>query len=126
MRESWRCTGGCFEAVGRRPRGAGEDGGRMNEGHPGRLKGTEIPEVHGNVEGTEAEEGKCCEPEGKAVWGALLGEGRHAPGSCQVRVDIRSAEASQEQGRELPQLRCVDMKAVIQILSGKSERQRQI
>lgn len=50
------------------------------------------------MEGIEAEEGTRCEPEGKAVWGALPGEGRHAPGSCQVQVDIGSAEASRGTG----------------------------
>lgn len=70
----------------------------MNEGNQQRLKGNKIPEVHGNAEGIETKEGKRCEPECKAVWGALPREGQHTPGTCQVHVDIWSAEASQGTG----------------------------
>lgn len=78
-------------------RGA-EDGGQMNEGNQGRLKGNKIPEVHGNAEGIETMDGKCCEPECKVVWGALSREGQRTPGMCQVHIDIWSAEVSQGTG----------------------------
>ena len=70
----------------------------MNRGNRGRLKGNKIPEVHRNTEGIETKGGKHCEPESKAVWGSLRGEGQRNPGTCQVHVDIWSAEASQGTG----------------------------
>jgi len=76
------------------------------------------------TEGSETKEGKPRELEG--VGRALVGKGPALLAHVRCMLMAGAPKPAREQARELPRLQRVDRKAVIQILLGKSERQRQI